>query len=407
MDPDDLAKGVTFWKSEVRMDELCEFLAFYARQVHSKRYYRSALVANPGATYLDIITASDVAYAVSLIKNGRLVWIHQLCKDDDEEQDEEDCNKDEDEDEDKSEDENEDEAEEGDEKKTKKKTKTKTKTKVQALFTAGEGKKRTFGITTWNDEGKEFFESALENWKPAFTSKDIQNKILRRHWDKWLETEGRDMSIELDGIKGKTIYDVLRPREAGEVVRTKNKKRSEPEDDDEDYEYTSDAEEHAVDIGGWNQRRSMCDDSAYVHNGDDGGDDDDDDDDDEFLSSTSKEQDNNDFEETGRKKEGGGRKAPPVLEDIDSSDDSDKEEEGEEEERSTTLFQMEIEEEAQKAGLKNTKKRGGKKTVAKSTTTAATRPERKKRGKQTPVLRESPRRKSDRSNLGTKKARYE
>ena len=65
MDPDDLAKGVTFWKAEVRMDELCEFLAYYARQVHSKRYYHSALLTNPGATFLDIITASDVAYAVS------------------------------------------------------------------------------------------------------------------------------------------------------------------------------------------------------------------------------------------------------------------------------------------------------------------------------------------------------
>ena len=68
---------------------------------------------------------------------------------------------------------------------------------------------------------------------------------------------------------------------------------------------------------------------------------------------------------------------------------------------------MEIEEEAQKAGLKNAKKRGRKKTVAKSTTTAATRPERKKRGKLAPVLRESPRRKSDRLNSVTKKARYE
>ena len=68
-------------------------------------------------------------------------------------------------------------------------------------------------------------------------------------------------------------------------MRTKNKKRSEPEEDDKDYEYTSDAEEHAVDIGGWNQRRSMCNDSAYVCNGGDGGNDGDDDDNDEFLSS--------------------------------------------------------------------------------------------------------------------------
>ncbi len=47
MNPDDLAKSVTFWKTEVRMDELCEFLAYYARHVHSKRYFSGALLSNP------------------------------------------------------------------------------------------------------------------------------------------------------------------------------------------------------------------------------------------------------------------------------------------------------------------------------------------------------------------------
>ena len=306
MNPDDLAKGVGFWKKEMRMDELCEFLAYYARQVHSKRYYRSALLNNPGATFLDVITASDVAYAISLIKNGRLVWIEQLRKAksktngdemdainemmiaDEEEQD--------------SKEEEEEDKEEEDVKKTKKKTKQGTK-KLRPLFTSGEGKKRTFGISTWNDQGKEFFATALENWKFAFNRNDVHYKILHRHWDRWLETAGRKMSIELDGIETKNIYDILRPREAGEVVRARKKNRSEP-DDAEDYEYTSDAEDNAVDIGGWSQRRSMCDDGAYVDNGGDGANGDDDDND-EFLSSTSKEQDNDDFEETGKKKGGG------------------------------------------------------------------------------------------------------
>ena len=412
MDPDDIAKGVPFWKTELRMDELCEFLAYYARQVHSKRYYRSALLANPGSTFLDIITASDVAYAVSLIKNGRLVWLDQLHTGkgkhngdemdainemmiaDDEEQENEEQDDEEQGDEDK-------EGRSG--KKTKKKTTKKTTKKLRPLFTAGQGTKRTFGITTWNDKGKEYFKTALENWKPAFKPNHIEYKVLRRHWDRWLETEGRDMNIELDGIYTKNIYDILRPREEGEVVRTRPKKRSEPEDDEE-YEYTSDAEVHAVDVGGWSQRRSMCDDGASVRNGGD----DDDDNDDEFLSSTSKEPDNDDFEETGKKKEGGGHKAPPV-EEIGSSDDSDEEEEEEGEgEPSANLFQMEIEKEAKKAGMENAKKKGGNKTVAKSTKkSATTRPKRNKRGKQAPELEESPRRKSERSNLGTKKSRYE
>jgi hypothetical protein len=265
------------------------------------------LLNNPGATFLDVITASDVAYAISLIKNGRLVWLEQLCTAksnrngdemdainemmiaDEEEQDKE-------------------EEEEEDVKKTKK-TKQKTK-KLQPMFTSGEGKKRTFGITTWNDQGKEFFATTLENWKFAFDSNDVQYKILRRHWDRWLKTEGREMNIELDGMYTKNIYDILRPREAGEVVCARKKKRSEP-DDAKDYEYTSDAEDNAVDIGGWSQRRSMCDDGAYVDNGGDGANgDDDDDNEDEFLSSTSMEQNNDNFEETGKKKGGEERHHP-------------------------------------------------------------------------------------------------
>ena len=154
-----------------------------------------------GATFLDVITASNVAYAMSLIKNGRLlVWIDQLrrgkAKHNGDETDAINEMMIADEEEQEKEDEDEDEDEEGGVKKTKKKTKTKTK-KLQPLFTAGEGKKRT---------------TALENWKPAFDSKDIQNKILRRHWDtRWLETEGRDMNIELDGIYTKSMYNILRP----------------------------------------------------------------------------------------------------------------------------------------------------------------------------------------------------
>ena len=108
------------------------------------------------------------------------------------------------------------------------------------------------------------------------------------------------MSIELDGMDTKNIYDILRPQEAGQVVRARKKKRSEL-DDAEDYEYTSDAKDNAVDIGGWSQKRSMCDDGADDDNGGDGANGDDDDNDDEFLSSTSKEQDNDDFEEMGKK----------------------------------------------------------------------------------------------------------
>ena len=85
-----------------------------------------------GATFLDVITASNVAYAMSLIKNGRLlVWIDQLrrgkAKHNGDDTDAINEMMIADEEEQEKEDEDEDEDEEGGVKKTKKKTKTKTK----------------------------------------------------------------------------------------------------------------------------------------------------------------------------------------------------------------------------------------------------------------------------------------
>lgn len=55
-------------------DELMSFLSYYVRTMHSDRYFKQVLMMNPGATYLYIITPSDIAYAVVLVKNSRKVW---------------------------------------------------------------------------------------------------------------------------------------------------------------------------------------------------------------------------------------------------------------------------------------------------------------------------------------------
>jgi hypothetical protein len=346
INPDDLAKGVPFYMSSNAMSELMEFLAYYARLIHSNRYYRSVLLNNPGATFMDIITASDIAYAITLVKNNLHVWTqqHENAKN------ESDKDKDKDKDNEVS----------------KKKVKT-----LKPLFTAGKGKKRTFGNSTWNDEGKEFFKETLEAWKPAFNKNDVQYRCLRRHWDRWVETAGRDMLLDLTGLQSRTMYDLFRIREEGENVPSSNKKRVEV-DGDEDFEYESEEEDGAVDMGSWSRRQSMCDDGDDAEEGDggggdddeDGGDDDednydaggdDDDDDDEFLSSTSKEMlDDGDEEEGCRSKKGvDTRKAPSVA--IATGDNGSDDED---DDRSRNEVQKEIEAEAKAAGMSTRRVRG-------------------------------------------------
>ena len=88
---------------------------------------------------MDIITASDVAYTITLMENNHHVWTQQFENSTIDNKDKEE--------------------EEG----TKKKVKT-----LKPLFTAGKGKKRTFGNSTWNEEGKEFFCETMDTWKCAF-----------------------------------------------------------------------------------------------------------------------------------------------------------------------------------------------------------------------------------------------
>ena len=55
---------MNYFKEKDIMDELMEFLAGYVRVVHSDHYYRTVLLKYCGSSYLDIITASNIAYIV-------------------------------------------------------------------------------------------------------------------------------------------------------------------------------------------------------------------------------------------------------------------------------------------------------------------------------------------------------
>jgi hypothetical protein len=67
-------EGLGFFRDNNRMEELMCFLVVYVRKVHCDRYFVKLLVNNPGSTYLDVVTASDIAYAATLLKNSKEVW---------------------------------------------------------------------------------------------------------------------------------------------------------------------------------------------------------------------------------------------------------------------------------------------------------------------------------------------
>ena len=133
LDIEHLKNGVLYWHENDMMDDLMEFLVRYVRHIHSDRYYRTLLIKNVGATFLDIITPSDIAYVVALVKNGADMWT--TLKDAD-------------------------------------------GNKVKPLFTSGENMKRTFAMNIWNADGMEFYDHAFTGWHAAFNRHSTHYAML-------------------------------------------------------------------------------------------------------------------------------------------------------------------------------------------------------------------------------------
>ena len=187
------------------MNELMEFLAGFVRLVHADRYYKSLLIENRGSSYLDIITASDIAYVVSLIKNSDNVWL---------------------------------------------KTKTPDGDLVKSLFTSGKGIKRVYGVTTWKKTGMQYYREVMESWKNAFHKNHSDCKTIRKHWDKWIESK--------DGGRIFMLGDEHTKKTAYKVLATRSEECIEEDDDDvddsEEFEYESDPEENSYILSNWNRK---------------------------------------------------------------------------------------------------------------------------------------------------------
>ena len=208
---EEYTSGLKFFKKSGRMDELMEFLARFVRLVHANRYYKGLLVANCGLSYLDIITASDVAYVLSLIMNSCEVWL---------------------------------------------KRKTADGKLVKPLYTSGKGVKRVYGVTTWSKSGMKYYRDMMKAWKPAFKRGHKDFRTLRRYWDKWIESTdgGRKVGLAI-GDTTKTAYSVLRTRSEADACVPSDDEDDDDVDHEEEFDYES--EEDEIILSNWDSRKTV------------------------------------------------------------------------------------------------------------------------------------------------------
>ena len=92
-----------------------------------------AIEKNPEKPFLLFVTPSDIAFVISLIKNGMDMWDQSRRLQD---------------------------------------NPTLTEINALPLFTKGEGRKRESGRTVWNNEGLNFYYTAEKNWKKVYNNKE-------------------------------------------------------------------------------------------------------------------------------------------------------------------------------------------------------------------------------------------
>jgi hypothetical protein len=71
---DQLKNGLRDFGDEQEREGLYMFLAKYVRKIHSDSEIKRQLKSNEGMSFLDLITPSDIAFVISVIKNARHVW---------------------------------------------------------------------------------------------------------------------------------------------------------------------------------------------------------------------------------------------------------------------------------------------------------------------------------------------
>ena len=105
---DDLANGLQSFMNDNKQGfhEVYKFFTKYVRRIHPDTHWKKAMKMNPYVIWFQLITPSNIAFVISLLKNGMLVW-----------------NK----------------------KKMLFEAKESRKMKAKPLFTLGEGQKRSFG----------------------------------------------------------------------------------------------------------------------------------------------------------------------------------------------------------------------------------------------------------------------
>ncbi len=136
-----------------------KFFARYMRKVYSDSDIKTDLKNIEGLSFIYKLTPSDIAFVISVLKNGCELWdqnikMEQLGA-----------------------------AVHGD-----------RVTKKQPLFTGGKGKKKEQGKSLWSGEGLKYFKHAEKKWREVYAD-DEKMQMMYGGFESWSNKYGKDITV--------------------------------------------------------------------------------------------------------------------------------------------------------------------------------------------------------------------
>ena len=149
MFPDEFQEGIEKFIEYKLLHRVFNFVCQYVRRLYSDNFITKALKMTPGYCFFQFVSPSDIAYVISVIKNGKEMWDQEIRLAENQDMGEDEPTK-----------------------------------KARPLFTSGMGKKRSFGVSLWNKEGLNYYHTAEENWKTLYNSVELFSKVCNE-WERW------------------------------------------------------------------------------------------------------------------------------------------------------------------------------------------------------------------------------
>jgi hypothetical protein len=177
IEPDPLSEGFARYAACSMEHFVFEFLLNYVRRMRSDLNWIKLLKKNPEKPFLLFVTPSDIAYVLSLIKNGMAIW---------------------------------------DQAKRLQENPTQGEKKAVPLFTKGENLKRESGRTVWSKEGLNYYYTAEKNWKKVYNDKDEFSDLCNK-WEQWEpEDKSRKNPIRTNWRNNKVEQNTMMEEDAVE-----------------------------------------------------------------------------------------------------------------------------------------------------------------------------------------------